>query len=750
MPFKKKPYINITKEIIIFISMIIICLFSYGINNSFSMNPPNKKINEEPVKFSAETISNDNKKQIVTAIGNVELLQGKQILRADKVTYFLSQDKVKAEGNVSLLDKDGNIFFADNLELKNKMKDGFINELLSLLADGSRFTAKKIKRENGGSLTTMTEATYTACKVCESDPHPLWQIKASEITHNTKDKSVHYKNARLELLGVPLLYSPVFSHPDPSVKRKTGFLRPSYGWTKSLGANISTGFYYDIAPNKDLTLKVTPTSLAGTLFSAEWRQGFKNGTWETTVTTAVSDRKKENGTIKQGAQRGHISTKALFDINNKWRSGFNITRTSDKQYLRLYDIIDQDVFNNEVYAERFSGRNYSRISALNFQDVRLGTRPDQPNVLPMIEHTIISEPNALLKGRWKAEFSALGLVRSKNNGQDVYRSSLELDWERRSVNFLGFLNIVNLNGRSDLYYINDSDIAKTDPTKSNSLTTGRSMATLSLTTSYPLIKPLSQKVKSIIEPIVELNLSPKINKRDNSKIPNEDSIDIRFDSSNLFDKNRYSGVDRQEDGGRINFGLKTGIYSNDGKYAKLLIGQTYRFYGRNPFPKGSGLENKLSDFVGEAKIGLAENLYGDYRFQFDNSTLKAKRHEAQLGGGTDLFQLDSRYIYTSSVAGTGFTQAREQLQVDGTYNLNKHWQVTSSSLIDIGDQPGLRSAVTGFNYADECFTFSIQGTRKVAKVASGQNDTRLMMRIGFKHIGDFKGREIGLEKNHQR
>src|ERR1035437_3994294 len=143
----------------------------------------------QPVHFTAKTLTHDDESQTVTAIGDVELVQGRQILRADKMVYYLSEDKVTALGNVSLLDDRGDVHFAEYVELHDQMKDGFVQGLLSLLADGSRFTATSAKRENGGMKTTMTDATYTACKVCENDPHPLWQIKASQVVHNVEDKS---------------------------------------------------------------------------------------------------------------------------------------------------------------------------------------------------------------------------------------------------------------------------------------------------------------------------------------------------------------------------------------------------------------------------------------------------------------------------------------------------------------------------------------------------------------------------------
>lgn len=717
-----------------------------GISVGYS-NPLSKQdgLHNAPVNFTAKSLSHDDDAQTVTALGDVELIQGEQILRADKMVYYLAEDKVTAIGNVSLLDARGDVSFAEYVELHNHMKDGFVQGLLTLLADGSRFTAVEARRENGGKKTTMTEATYTVCKVCEADPRPLWRIKADRVTHNAETQDVKYKHARLELLGVPILYSPIFSHPDPTMKRKSGFLRPQYGWSTALGTHIKGGYYYTLAPDKDMTVAVEQTALAGTLLEGQWRQRFAHGQLQVDASTANSDRKEEDGSFETNRQRGHIFAEGKFDLNEKWRSGFDIARVSDKQYLRLYDISKYDnVLTNQVYAERFSGRDYSRISAYNFQDVRLGIRPDQPDILPMMEHNMLGAPNSLWGGRWQAGVSALGLNR-QNNNQSVQRGSAEAGWERRGISAWGIATTAKLDARGDYYSIENSDAARLNPLLDSSPATGRGMATASIISSYPLARTLPS-AQAVIEPVAGVSLSPNVHNTSDT-IPNEDSIDTRFDTNNLFEQNRFPGIDRQEDGGRLNYGVKTGLYGDNGRYGKVFFGQSYRFSGDKIFPEGSGLEDRLSDFVGQFKLGLSRYLDADYRFQLDNATLAAKRHEVQAGGGNDRFRLNTRYLYTAAVEGTGFNESRQQIQMDGTYNITKTWKFSSSALVDVGNQPGLRNATAGINYSDECFTFSIQGSRNVADQASGDNESKLLVRLGLKSIGEFSGPQINLGGN---
>lgn len=704
------------------------------------------KTSDLPVKFNSKALSHDDEKQTVTAQGDVELVQGNQILRADKMVYHLDTDTVEAIGNVSLLDDEGNVSFAEYVSLNKSMKDGFVHSLLSLLADGSRFTASEARRENGTKMT-LTDASYTPCKVCETDPKPLWQIKADKVIHDETDHSVKYKNARLEFAGVPLAFAPIFSHADPSVKRKSGFLRPSYGYSSEQGAHAEAGYYFgDIRPDIDATVKVRPTSQAGVLVMGELRKRFEHGRMQFDGSFANSDRHEEDGRIEEDRLRGHIFANGLYEIDEKWRAGFNIQRASDKEYLRLYDITHQDVLESRAYAERFSGRDYTNISAFNFQDVRLGLRPEQPDILPSLEHRSLGEPGGLFGGRWTAGLSTLELRRSGTD-QDVQRGSVDLGWERRDVSRAGFITRVNLSGRGDFYAVQDSNAAVLNPALDSSTQQGRGMAVASFDVSYPMVKRV-EKAQVMIEPQIGISASPQTDDTP-LEIPNEDSIDIQLDTNNLFSDNRFPGIDRVEDGARVNYGIRAGLYGDNGRYGKIFIGQSYRLDDDVIFPVGSGLQDKASDVVGQINASVSKYLSGDYRFQMDNRSLVIHRHEFQAHLGNDMVSVNGKYIFIDPTAGTGFTESRQQALLDGVYYFRPNWWLNAGALADMGEEPGLRKATLGVNYADECFSFSLQGARSLITEASGENGTVLMMRVGLKNLGEFSAPGIRLTKGSE-
>ena len=712
-----------------------------GAGNGLRVGNPFKPSNA-PVGFEAKQLSHDDKAQTVTAIGDVELTQGDKILRADKMVYHLDTDTVQAIGNVSLLDDQGDVHFAEYVELSKDMKNGFVQGLLSLLADGSRFTAAEGRRENGVK-TTMTDASYTACRVCEADPHPLWQIKADKVVHDETDHSVHYKNARLEFAGVPLAFAPIFSHADPTVKRKSGFLRPDAGFSSRLGAFAEGGYYWSISPNLDATLTVKPTTLEGTLMQGEWRERFVNGLLEMQLSGANSNRHEEDGTTTPHVWRGSIFANGLFDLSDTWRAGFDVQRVSDKEFLRLYDISSKNVLDSDVYAERFSGRDYTRMSMVTFEDVRLGPRPIQPDLLPMVETRFIGEPDSVFGGRLEAGGNLLGLSRQASS-QDVQRMSLDAGWQRRDVFASGLVSLVRLSGRGDYYGVQQSDASKLNPLLDPNSQGFRGMGVGTAVLSYPMVKRLSD-FQLMVEPLVGLSASPVISET-STKFPNEDSIDTELDANNLFSDNRFPGIDRQEDGARANYGLRVGGYGDNGRYAKGFLGQSFRFRKDAAFPDGSGLENHSSDVVGSVDLGLSKYVNGDYRFQVDNN-FAIRRHELQAVVGNDKISADTRYIYIKDIAGTGFTEPRQQVEFGGRYHFNTHWWTTADTLTDMGEQPGLRKASFALNYSDECFSFTMEGVRNLLQDNSGDSGTVLLMRVGFKNIGSFSAPNIQLT-NH--
>jgi LPS-assembly protein len=275
----------------------------------------------------------------------------------------------------------------------------------------------------------------------------------------------------------------------------------------------------------------------------------------------------------------------------------------------------------------------------------------------------------------------------------------------------------------------------------------RGTATLNIVTSYPVQKRFDS-LNWLVEPMFGVALSPDLDENE-FEIPNEDSLDIMIDTSNLFSDNRFAGIDRQEDGARISYGVKNGFYRDDGHYGTIFLGQSRRFDNAAYYPEGSGLEDKASAYVGHISMGLARGLQADYRFQLDEENFAPQRHEFAGASVFGPVTVQGRYLYLNGIEGTDFTETSEQVEVGGEYRFTPIWRAYGSALHDLGEEPGLRRAGLGLGYADECFSFALEAVRNLTNDAAGDSETVITARIGFKNIGEFSGPDISLRTQRE-
>ncbi len=700
---------------------------------------------EPPVDLVADKLQHDEATQTVTASGNVELKQSGKTLTADSVAYNLTTDRVRAIGNVVLIDVDGTVYKADDVELAQDMKDGFVRGLQILLADGSRFAAEEGQR-TGGTLLELKQASYTPCEPCKEDPSrpPLWQLRAGEITHDETEKQITYRDAWFEFAGVPLAYTPYFSHPDGSERQKSGFLMPSAGYDSDLGASYQQEYYWAIGPDKDLTVGSIVATRVNPVLLAEYRQRFEHARMELSGSTTYSKRQDEtNGITTETDEevRGHLFGSGLWDMNDKWRSGYEIAVASDDQYLRQYDIDADDVLENEIYTERLSGRNYAVGRVMAFQDLRVSDRQvEQPSILPEVIASFYGAPNETLGGRWNAQMSALGLYRD-GNGQDVARGSMEMGWQRRYVTGWGLVNTIDGLLRGDVYNIQDrNSLTVAGQMEDETLTRGFAQANWNV--SYPFVKRMESS-QLVIEPIVSFTAGTNVDFDEG--IPNEDSQDFTLDPTNLFESNRSSGYDLIEDRTRMTYGVRTGLYSDDGYRGEIFFGQSRRFQDDdNPFAAGSGLSDQNSDYVGQVSAMLGDYVDLDYRFQLENENMSSQRHELDATFSVDPLSLNTRYFYANGLSGSDLTQSRQQIRQSARLRLYDDWYLGSAVWYDFGEDEGLRQVSYGLDYIGQCLTFSVTAERKFTNDSSGDSGSEIMLRLGLKNLGEFQSSGINI------
>lgn len=677
-----------------------------------------------PALITADEMSHDQNTGVVTAQGSVEIFQDGRTLKADTINYDINADRVLATGNVSVTEATGEVYFADKVDLVGQMRDGTARDVRLLLLDDSRMAAVFGERTEGGNLNTLEKAVYSPCYVCKERPEspPLWQLKARKAVHDNVAHDIEYTDVVMEMGGLPIFYSPYMSMPDPTVKRRSGFMIPSIGSSTNLGGVARVPYYWAISDQQDLLLTPMMTSKEGLVLAAKHRIAFLHGRMSTEGSIT-----KDSG----GVVRNHIFADGRFDLTDNWRVGYDIERTSHDTYLRRYMFpkSGESYLTSRLFGEGFWGRNYALIEGFSYQGLREYDDPGlTPFVLPYAQYRYVSSPDRL-GGHWTVDAS--GLVVNRRDGTDTRRLSSQARWQRPYATPSGQLLVLGVSLRGDLYNFNRYETDDTDYK-----TKGRLIPEATLDWRYPFVRR-GETSRQTIEPIAQLILSPS---GINQDVPNEDSLDFEFDDTNLFRSQRFTGLDRVEDGTRVNYGVRWTWQADDGRSAEALVGQAYRAKKDSYIPYGTGLEDHLSDYVGRVTFSPGHTINLTYRFRFDKDTFQERRSEIGISAGPPLFNVAVFYSSLSQKREETLWYQQPEKQISGyvSSRFSQHWSAGVGGIYDLSDYTGKSKAVAysmRLTYDDECFNASTMFKRDFTYDRDLKQEDKIMLMLTFKTLG---------------
>jgi LPS-assembly protein len=688
-----------------------------------------------PVMLVADELLVDEDLGIVTAQGNVEVAQGERLLRADTLTFNRRTNVVTASGNVSLVEPAGDVVFAEFVELTSDLRDGMMRNIRLLLADQSRFAAVTARRADG-SRTVMRRATYSPCDPCADDPTraPMWQIRAARIRHDQERKEVVYDDAWLEIAGVPVAYTPYLAHPDGTEKRKSGFLPPDVATSSRNGTMVATPYYWTLGPSADLT--VTPIILSNDppLMAGEYRRRFGSGQIVTDASFLRTNREGEG--FPQW--RGHLRSDGRFDLDDNWRTGFDIARTSDKTYIERYRIrqrfrfIEQDALTSRGFVEGFQDRGYAVVNAFAFQGLRPEDDPARtPVVLPAAAYSWVGEPGAM-GGRYTFDASAVSIYRDKD--VRAQRGTVLGGWALPYTTRTGEIYTLTTNVQVDAFHSDNGRYGFRDSFQpSENGFNARAVPQIGLSWRLPMVRR-DPGLRTMFEPIAAVYVAP--NAGSQREFPNEDSRGLTFDDTSLFRMNRFSGYDRLESGQRLVMGANTDFQAATGQRLGIFLGQQYRMNDEAALPVGSGTDTRFSDFVGRTNLILHEWVSANYRFQIDNKNRELLRSVAGFSMGPNALRYSlSHFKVDRSIQPTARASIN-QLSQSVASQFNENWRVRGRVVSALGADSGVLVAGVTLIYEDDCFLWGADFTRRNIGRADIPPDTALLFRFGFRNLGE--------------
>jgi len=690
---------------------------------------------DQPVLFSADEVQYDEPLGAVVATGNVEIVQGERVLQADRVTYNQRTGKVTASGNVVLLEPGGEVIFSSYAELTEELRDGVIRDLRMRMTDDSRLTAAAATRKDGNE-TVMRNGLFTPCKPCEEDPEaePFWQIKAERVVHDEANKDIEYYNAFVELFGVPVLYTPYFTHPDPTVDRRSGFLVPTFGSSDQLGVLFRIPYYYVISQDFDVTIEPIFLTEQGVIAAGEIRKRFSFGEITAEGSFGIIDRVRENGTIAENSNRGHVRIAGEFNLTDNWRARGQLFKTSDDTYLRRFNFSGESVLESNLAVEGFHGDSYASIEAYDFQGLRQeDVQEETPTILPRAAYQYVHRPEDI-GGEVTVDASLLSLGR--DDGPDSRRLSLGGAWTLPMTFGNGQILEASVSLRGDAYYVNavpqSSDEDPGAPTFSG--WTGRILPQAALEWRYPFMRR-DGTVSTYIEPKVGIVASP--NGSNPEEIPNEDSRTFELDDTNLFEPNRFAGLDRVDSGQRANYGITVGAVGETFS-AEAFIGQSYQLRADSTFEEGSGADERLSDVVGRLDVNVGSYANVLYRFRFDNETLAPQRHEINFNFGIPEFRIAGNYLFIDRSTSLDQTTDQEEITLGVNSEFHENWSANFAIRRDLNES-ATRFVRAGVVYSDDCIKIDASLTRTFFNDREIQPEDSVFLRVTLKHLGEFGG-----------
>ena len=635
------------------------------------------------VFLEADTLIDDQENGVMIAEGNVIARYEGRELTADKVIYNLQTLKVRAIGNVRIVDPDGTVRTAEEIEVDEKFSDGVATQFTAQLPQDAVVVARAATRTGDGS-NALEYAIYTACPICEeSDKSPTWTLRARRAVQNAETRMITYEGAILQVKGVPVFYLPYFAPPDPTSERRSGLLTPKPEISSKLGLVYEQPYYWAISESQDLTITPKLYSNVNSALDLAYRKRFYSGELNISGSMAydyefdsdgdrqffnaangrvVEDPDNFNGTLIPSEEkfRGHVFAEGLFAIDQTWKWGFGVENVTDDLYLRRYDIdgwndprglldTERNRLLNQIFAIGQTESFYTDVTAFHVQGLQANDDDgDFARVTPLAYADKVMD------------FGNLGMVSltgsmamlDRSEGDDTRRVSAIAEWENSYVAPAGLVFEPKLQARTDYY---DYSIRMTNNTPgyedSDTRTSGLAAATL----RWPFIRRGADSTITV-EPIVTIAYGES--SVANGELPVEDSANFEYDLPVLFEADPFTEYDLFEQGGRIAAGFRATAAFDNGVRLRGTVGRRWREEADPYFVAGSNLAGTESDYVIGTGLDISNNFSFDTSMRVDDE-FDVKRFEAntsmnwwRLRGRATYFNIDEDVSFSANADGT--------------------------------------------------------------------------------------------------
>ena len=714
--------------------------------NAIAKNKHNKKISADKIIY----FKKDNK---VQTFKNSKFEDGINTLTAENFIYLIKEKTLEADKSVIFSDKQNNKYFFDNLKYFEENEKIFGKITKSKINGDQYFEAEEVNSDNKNQISIFKKAKYTTCSKIYNNKDefcPSWSLNSGSITHDKKNKKIIHKNALLKIKNVPILYSPYFSHPDPSVKRQSGLLPPVIKTITGIGRTVSIPYFWAISDDKDLTITPNYYLNEHSIINTSYRQATKNGFLE--IVNGYSEGyKKLNKQGRSGGSRNYLFIDYTNNLGQEIKLNKNlyhlkVQRISQENFVRVNKIntplFKEDIRNleNSVSLAKYSNDKMFNIKTGIFEN--LDTNDDEKYTYYLPEGTI--SLNSKILKNYNTNFNTyfLGKKFLDNQRQFKVRNSVFLNSKSFNFRNSGISNMVKISLLNNNIYNNNVTNQKQNENIDNYLTIG-------LDNSLPLIKYSKNKYSTIIPRVFVKFTNGKTNFSENTKILNY---------SDLYSMNRTNDYDAPETGLSAGYGFMFNQRQKKINSSEILhsldfgLGQVFRDKKENNLPVSSSLNEKQSDFTGffnfkfngkkiemdlleDEKINFLDNFRNNnlginYNFNINNNLNSINRNDIEI------FNTYNKY-YTS----LKFSEKNQHIGSERNALINFKKLFKNNYYFDFEAKKDLainRSEYNKFslNYENDCIKYSFAISNNFYKDKDIESSKSLIFGITIKPFSD--------------
>jgi LPS-assembly protein len=666
------------------------------------------------------TIANDSQ---LIAEGGVEVFYQGMRLRAERIVYDRSTDRLVITGPIVLEDDSGSIVLADQADLRADLTEGILTSARLVLNEQLQLSTAELQRI-GGRYTQLGRTVASSCRICAGSTTPLWEIRASRVLHDEEARQLYFDNAQFRVGGVPVFYIPRLRIPDPTLDRATGFLFPTARATSQLGYGLKLPYFITLGERRDLTLTPYLTSKGGRTVELRYREAFRTG-------GIVIDGALSYDDLVEG-RRGYVVAQGAFALPRDFLLTFRGEVVSDPAYLLDYGISNEDRLDSRIEITRTRRNEHISARIIAFNSIREGDiNANLPSLITDLTfHRRFS--GGVLGGDAGFRFQTHTHRRSSDvatdsdgdgisDGRDVARASVRLDWRRSWTLPSGIEATLAAEGATDFYTI-AQDVTFVG-------TTTRTHGAVATELRWPWSKTGRSGGYHVIEPIVQLVVAP----RSGDSIPNEDSVLVEFDEGNLFALDRFPGSDDVERGFRANVGLTYTRYDPTGWSVGLTLGRVFRDADLGQFGVASGLDGGTSDWLGAVQIAWPDGVLLTHRSVFSGD-FDVTKSETRVDLARDRFGLAASYIWAVPDPVENRPDPLSEVTFDASYDFASGWTGNVSGRYDLESDRGTLAGL-GLVYSNECIAVDLSLSRRFTSSTSVEPSTDFNLSVDLVGFG---------------